>query len=255
MSNIQTYIATLLLVVLTCLPFQAFAYHADLDGLLKTYLKPVKSEGIDYIAVDYDGWAKDKRHKQVMDDLMSINPDTIESDSAKKAYWINVYNIFVVDMIAKTGERETVSNLGDALKSPFSTYKWKISGKEYTLDQIKNDILRPMGDPRIHFALNSATISDPDLRREAYRPARLEGQLRDQVLVSFKNPTKGIQFDGDIVRVPHFMKVNKMDFKSGDIKTWLKGYYPEHINADSEIGFFQQNWNLNKMPDKETAKK
>lgn len=253
MSTFKFYILSIWMAAILLLPFQAYAYHAKLDGLLKSYVHPATSKGIDYLAVDYDAWVADERHLQVMDEILGTHPDTLESQSSKKAFWINAYNVLAIDMITRTGEREAVNNLGDALKSPFSTYKWKIGGHDYTLDQIENDILRPMKDPRIHFAINSATITCPDLRREAYRAARLEGQLRDQVLVTFKNSTKGIQFDGDIVRVPQFMNTHKMDFKNGDLKSWMQGYYPEHIDADTQIGFFQRDWTLNRLPSEETA--
>ncbi len=243
----------LVLAVCVLLPTQVWAYHAQLDGLLKSYVSPAEQHGINYLAVDYDSWANDTRHQEVVNLIKETYPETIDSENAKKAFWINAYNVLTIDMIVQTGERETVSNLGDALKSPFSTYKWKIGGKEYTLEQIKSDILRPMGDPRVLFAVTSATITSPDLRRESYRPARLEGQLRDQVLIAFNNTTKGIQFDGDIVRVPQFMNEYKMDFKKGDLKTWLQGYYPDDIDGDSQIGFFQRNMALNAPPPKETA--
>ena len=226
----------------------ANAYHNYYNGLLKAYASPVEKEGIKYIGIDYDGWAKDPRHKKAMMDLLGIDPEKIRSIEAKKSFWINAYNLLTIDMITRTGERETIKNQGDAMKSVGSTMKWKIGGKEYTLDQIKNDVLRPMKDPRVNFALNSGSISCPDIRREAYTASKLDAQLRDQVLVTFKNETKGIKFDGDTVRVPLYMEWVKSDFKEGNIKEWLKGYYPEHINADTEVGFFQHNWAINDIP-------
>ena len=63
-----------------------------------------------------------------------------------------------------------------------------------------------MGDPRMNFAMNMGSISCPDIRREAYTAARIDGQLRDQVLVSFQNETKGVKFKDNTVRVPQYME-------------------------------------------------
>tara|TARA_B100000686_G_scaffold347710_1_gene436993 strand:+ start:512 stop:1279 length:768 start_codon:yes stop_codon:yes gene_type:complete len=232
----------------------AFAYHTHYNGLLKAYASPAEKDDINYIGIDYQAWAADPRHEKAMLSLLDTNPDTLKSMAAKKAFWLNAYNLLTIDMITRTGEQETIKNQGDALKGPGSTYKWKIGKNEYTLNQIKDDIIRPMGDPRMNFAMNMGSISCPDIRREAYTAARIDGQLRDQVLVSFQNETKGVKFKDNTVRVPQYMEWVSKDFKNGDIKAWLQGYYPQYIDAETQLGFFQHNWKLNNRPQKSAVK-
>ncbi len=49
-----------------------------------------------------------------------------------------------------------------------------------TLDDIGHNIIRKLNEPRIHFAVNCASVSCPDLRHEAYRAKQLYEQLDDQ---------------------------------------------------------------------------
>jgi hypothetical protein len=59
------------------------------------------------------------------------------------------------------------------------------AGKKYSLEGIENEILRKMDEPRIHFAINCASVSCPNLLNEAYTEAKLE-QLK-VVSISFIN--------------------------------------------------------------------
>ncbi|HKH21196.1 MAG TPA: DUF547 domain-containing protein, partial [Gammaproteobacteria bacterium] len=108
--------------------------------------------------------------------------------------------------------------------SPWQKYEWTIAGQSYTLDEIEHDILRPMGDARIHFAINCAALSCPDLRDEPYRASILDAQLDDQVRLTLKNPSKGFRKENGTVYVTKIMDWYSEDFDKGDVKSWLSRY-------------------------------
>lgn len=212
------------------------------DGLLKTHIIPTAKNGITYNGVNYDNWATDDRHKRALDLLLISNPDSYD-DPAKKAFWINTYNFLTIDLIIREGERQTIKNLGNLFSSPWKKYSWSINGKHYTLDQIENEILRPMGDPRIHFAINCASKSCPDLRTEVYRANQLEKQLNEQVSLTLRNAGKGFRRDGDTVYVSKILDWFSDDFKNGNVKSWLMDYVD--FALPFTLQFMDYDWSLN----------
>ena len=171
----------------------AQSYEDDFDGLLKDYVKPAMGDGIDYHGVDYPSWAKDPRHAKVRDAVLAIDADSLTSKEEKLAYWINTYNILTIDLITRTGEEKSIKDLGNTFSSPWKKYTWKIAGKEHNLNHIEHGIIRKMGEPRIHFAVNCAAKSCPDLRTEAYRADKLDMQLDEQAKLTLDNETKGFK--------------------------------------------------------------
>jgi len=234
---------------LTFIAQPSYAYFDKLDGLLKDHVKPVTAKGIKYNGVDYDAWAKDTRHVQVRDEILAKNPATLGSKDEKLAYWINAYNVLTIDLITREGENDSIKNLGGTLTSPWKKHKWTIAGKEYALDDIEHGIIRKLGEARIHFAVNCAAKSCPDLRAEAYRPNKLNAQLDEQTRLTFENTTKGYaQVDGqNAVRVSKVMDWFDDDFNGGDLRSWLQPYFPETINGDTSVKFFSYDWSLNKQ--------
>ncbi|MFK7838719.1 MAG: DUF547 domain-containing protein [Bdellovibrionales bacterium] len=237
----------LLLIALITLPSSAQAYENDLDGLLKDHLKTVTKSNITYNGVNYTDWGKDPRHQKVRDAILATNPQTLGSKNEKLAYWINAYNVLTIDLITREGETESIKNLGGTFTSPWKKHKWTIAGKEYALDDIEHGIIRPLGDPRIHFAVNCAAKSCPDLRNEAYRADRLNTQLDEQTRLTFKNATKGYKKDdGNAVRVTKVMDWFDEDFNDGDLNSWLQTYFSD-IDDNTDINFFKYDWSLNKQ--------
>ena len=66
----------------------------------------------------------------------------------------------------------------------------EVEGKERSLNAIEHEILRKMGEPRIHFAIVCASLGCPKLRNEAYTGARLEAQLDENARDFFRDPQK-----------------------------------------------------------------
>ena len=237
---------SLLLIIFGFSP--AFAYEDDLDGLLKDHVKPVTARGIQYNGVNYNSWRKDPRHATVRNVILATDPTSLTSKNEKLAYWINAYNVLTIDLITRENEQKTIKNLKSGFTSPWEKYKWNIAGKDYTLDQIEHDIIRPLGEPRIHFAINCAAKSCPDLRTEAYRADKLDSQLEDQTKKTFKNVTKGYEEkNGNIIRVTKVMDWFKKDFGNGNLNSWLQSYLPDTVNDQTRIKFFNYDWCLNKQ--------
>lgn len=241
----------LLLLALIILPIAVQAdvqsYESDLDGLLKDHVEPAIKDGIEYNGVNYDAWGKDPRHVQVRDAILAIDPASLSSKEEKLAFWINTYNVLTIDLITRSGEQKSIKNLGNILNSPWDKHTWKIAGEEHSLNNIEHDIIRKMGEPRIHFAVNCAAKSCPDLRAEAYSADKLDAQLEEQTNLTLANETKGYKKEeGNAVRVTKIMDWYGEDFNKADLSSWLKTYKPDDVNPDTKVSFFKYDWSLNK---------
>lgn len=223
------------------------AFLNDLDGILQEHVHKSSKRALNYNGVDYDALAADIRYFKLKKYLSSLDAlPELKTNADRMAFWINIYNFLTLDLITKENERESIRNLGSVFQSPWKKYKWMIAGKAYTLDGIEHEILRPMGDARIHFAINCAAVSCPDLRNEAYRPEKLEAQLEDQIKLGFQNEEKGLKPDGNTLYLSKVMDWFKKDFNDGDLKAWLKPYLKDRINDKTRIEFLPYDWSLNK---------
>jgi len=228
-----------------CTPLtHANAYTSDYTTLLSKYVKAGEKQGIKTNLIDYASWGNDPVHQKTLQALQVIDPNTL-SGTEKMAFWINAYNLLTVDLIIKTGETQSIKNQGSLFQNVWKTHKWQINGKEYTLDTIEHKILRPMGEPRIHVAINCASLSCPDLRSEAYTASLLDTQLEDQTRLFLKNPTKGVLFGTKGIKVSKIFKWFSKDF---DGKTGVKAFITSYLQGSSkkEIeGYLAYSWDLN----------
>jgi rhodanese-related sulfurtransferase len=102
----------------------------------------------------------------------------------KRALLINAYNAFTLQLIlTKYPNLKSIKELGSLLKSPWKQSFITFLGKQRSLDDIEHGLLRgaaDFDDPRIHFAVNCASIGCPALRPEAFVAEKLDAQLLDQ---------------------------------------------------------------------------
>ena len=152
--------------------------HQLWNELLKAYVKPNGQ-------VDYKGFIREKPKLERYLKLLSENaPDRSKwSKNEQLAYWINVYNAYTVKLIVDYYPTKSIRDLGPRIKIPLIKDVWhykffKIAGVDMSLDEVEHSILRKeFEEPRIHFAINCASVSCPPLLNEAFVASNLENQL------------------------------------------------------------------------------
>jgi hypothetical protein len=171
------------------------------------------------------------------------------------AFWINVYNIFAVKIVTDNYPLKSIKDVGGLFKSVWKIKAGTVGGKKYTLDKIEHTILRKMGDPRIHTAIVCASISCPDLFKQAYESEKLNKQLDMQMRSFLANPNKGMRVDNNqqhkrILLSPIFDWFAD-DFKSnGGVRKFIKPYVPIRYRHTLEnirylISYMDYNWAIN----------
>ncbi len=89
---------------------------------------------------------------------------------------------------------------------------WRAAGRTLTLDDIEHRILRPeFKEPRVHFAINCASVGCPPLAAEPYRAATLDAQL-DAAARRYLASAQGLRIQGDTVLVSKILEWYGEDF-------------------------------------------
>jgi hypothetical protein len=100
------------------------------------------------------------------------------------AFLINAYNAFTVEKIlTRYPNLKSIRDFGGVLGDPWKDKFFKLLGHDSYLNQIEHEWLRRPGlydEPRVHFAVNCASVGCPALRAEAYVAEKLDAQLEDQ---------------------------------------------------------------------------
>jgi len=210
--------------------------HKIWDVLLK---KNVDEKGF----VDYNGFLNDREQ---LSDYLKYLSENIPNDSwtiqEQLAYYINLYNALTVNLILENYPVESIKDI----HKPWDHKVIKLGENEYTLGDIEHAILRKMNEPRIHFAINCASYSCPNLLNEAYTASKLENQL-ETATTSFINGNKN-EISIRNTKLSKIFKWYKKDFKvSGEsnVIQFINQYSNVKIETDATIDYLDYNWNLN----------
>lgn len=175
-----------LVLALGAAPAAAFdASHAAWDALVRTHV--VLLEGGKASRVSYAAIAREHDALQrYLATLSAVSAAEFERwpRAEQMAFLINAYNAFTVEKILTRYPRvKSIWDFGRLFGNPFKEEFFRLLGRRASLDWIEHEMLRPRyREPRVHFALNCASVGCPMLREEAYVGARLEAQLEDQAL-------------------------------------------------------------------------
>jgi hypothetical protein len=192
--------------------------------------------------VDYKGFKNDSKALQVyLEELASNVPQKTWSRNAVLSYWINAYNAFTVQLIL---DNYPVKSIKD-IKDPWGKKFFKLGTKSYSLEEIEHEILRKMNEPRIHFAINCASFSCPNLVNQAFTETKLETQLEAAAKAFVNDKTKNT-IATDTIEISKIFDWFSGDFKTkGTIIDYLNKYSTVKISKNAKIKFKEYNWSLN----------
>lgn len=238
----------LLLIALTlalpALASAADADHSKFDALLKAHVKGDK--------VDYKGFVDNADFKAYREMLAATDPATLPDDKARLAFWINAYNASTIAGVLE--HWPAIKSVADPYPDYgfFKRAEYTVGGKKYSLNDIENEIIRKrFKEPRIHAALNCASISCPPLAPYAFTAAKLDGQLQ-AVFVAFANDPQRNQIDPATGAV----KLSQIfNWYGGDFQPSVQQYLAPFVKDEAKkkalidakaVEFLPYDWSLNK---------
>lgn len=176
--------------------------HNQWEQFLKTYVV-TDSTGLNRVKYDRVTDADTKALHAYIVNLRMVPVDKLNKEE-QMAYWINVYNALTIRLILEFYPVKTIQDIdlgsGFFSSGPWDEKLFKIDGELISLNDVEHRILRPIWkDPRIHYAVNCASVGCPNLQNLAFTSANLEALL-DQGARSYINSNRNISFrDGKLV--------------------------------------------------------
>lgn len=261
----------ILAIAFALLPLSASAAfdhsHAAWSALLKQHV--VLIDGGKTSQVDYAAVAKERAALQAyLDSLSAVTRAQFDSWTKPQqlAFLINAYNGFTVELIlGKYPDLTSIRDLGNIIfNSPWKRKFFTLFGEPRHLDWIEHDTIRKPGaydDPRIHFAVNCASVGCPMLREEAFVAERLDAQLEEQTRRFLADRSRNrYQPATQTLAVSEIFKWYGKDFErklpgSSSLKQFLGNYADLLASAPSdqakvrqgqaEIDYIDYDWALN----------
>jgi len=223
------------------------ADHTLFAGVLA---RVAKADGVDYAALRADRADLDRYRVQ----LARATEPTERAE--KLAFYINAYNALtlalVIDQLPADQTKWSswsIKHAGTMFTNVWKRFTFEVAGSWHHLDAIEHEIIRPLGEPRIHFAVNCASVSCPPLIAEPFRAATLEAQL-EAVATRFAQSPYHVRLDGERLQVNPILDWFASDFTAdGGVAAFLRPRVTPavraHVDAGGKIGFFAYDWKLN----------
>ena len=229
--------------------------------MLKTYVKP---DGTGLNRLDYAAFKKnDHQALKAYVKLLEATQFSKLSKNEQFAFWANLYNAKTIDVVLDhypvTSIRKITvksSLLGFLKKSVGAGGPWKakittVAGERLSLDDIEHGIMRPIfRDPRVHYAVNCASIGCPNLRTKAFTGANLETEL-DAGASEYINSPRGVAVSGGDVTASSIYKWFQSDFggsEAGLLKHFTQYAKPKlkaKLKRANSVSSYEYNWALN----------
>ncbi len=234
---------------------QASIEHNVWQQLLDKYLVSNDASNVNFFAYSKVNKSDKKKLQHYLHKMQAQTP-TQYNKAEQKAYWINLYNALTVQLILDNYPLESITKLGESL---FSFGPWDddiavVNGETLSLNDIEHTILRPIfTDPRIHYAVNCASFSCPNLSAHAFTASNIEQQL-DKGARAYVNHTRGVKIQGDVLWVSSIYHWYIGDF-GGDQQSLIKhfkkyankGLHKELTSFEKKGGSLEHDydWSLN----------
>jgi len=236
-SNIITSILVLLLVLISSIGSSQSIddnFFAQADAFFKNH---VKNGLVDYGTLQ-DNSELDNLIIQIESaDLSATN------DNVLQAFYINAYNLHVINKIISNYPTPSVQNKAGF----FDSSKIIVANESMTLNKLeKKKLLKAYNDPRYHFVLVCGALGCPPITDFAYTPDYLEEQLDRQTSKALNDP-EFVRTGTDILELSQIFKWYARDFGSSktNIISFINKYRIKQLPSDSKFKYYNYNWSLN----------
>lgn len=217
---------------------------AGWEALLDAYV--TDDGGFRYAALR-DNEADVARLAEAVEAVGSATPDAWSRD-AQLAFYLNAYNVLTVNAVLSHWPLESVMSV----EGFFDAETHRVAGVDRTLNALENDVIRDrarFGEPRIHFAVNCASVGCPWLSGDAFTAANLEAQLA-ALSRSFVRRTTRLR--GDALHVSQIFEWFAADFEPDGLRAFLaarlEGELATRAAGRTPIAYDEYDWALNARP-------
>lgn len=232
---------------------RATADHSAFDALLS---RRVRNSRDGVVRVDYAGWrgsAADRAAlSRYIDTLAALDPLSLTRPE-QFAYWANLYNAATIRVVLDAWPVRSIRDIRSSLlvAGPWKKTVVRVGGVDLSLDDIEHEILRKgWSDPRVHYAVNCASFSCPNLPLRTWRGAGL-GSALDAAARAYVNHSRGADFNGAALTVSSIYKWYAADFGGTDarviahLRQYAAAPLAARLGQTSRIAGDNYNWAIN----------
>ena len=176
--------------------------------------------------------------------------DGFTDPAERLAYMINAYNALAMWGIVQRGIPARLSLLDRV--AFFKLTRMVIGGRAISLYDYENDVIRPIGEARVHFALNCMAVSCPRLPQEPFTGARLGGQLEAAARLFFGEPRNlAVDPAAGTMTVSAILEFYTADFlrHAPSLAAYVSRHHTPAVPPGLRTVFYQYDWTVNAQPD------
>ncbi len=223
----------------------------QLDSVLKQYVHEKRY----YHLVDYSNLKHSKEFHHAVSELAHISPDRLNTPAQQLCFWINTYNLLVIDGIVARYPLSSPQGRPDI----FSLHKYIVGGVPLSIDNIFELKLTPLFkqvDVKAIFLCCGGTLGDPAVPDHAINQKDLNDDIQTAMLYFINNPDN-VRFDpanGNFYISPFFSLNATLLSQNGESMHAFVNYY---LPADKQLNltnfhikqtyFSTFNWQLNDL--------
>jgi hypothetical protein len=233
-------------LVLFAAAFCLLAPSSGAQGWMESYNrllgKYATSSGVKY--AEWKSNAGDMQALQtVVDGIAKENASGMERKQ-QLAFYCNAYNAWILH---EALEKYPTKSVKDTLFTFFTSKRITVAGQQTSFKAFEDNVIRKLGDSRIHFALNCASRSCPPLGRQAFTAGNLDGQF-ESLAKGYVNSDRGVRFNpaNKTAELSKIFDWYKDDFKGdGGPVAFINKRRSTPISADAKISYQEYDWGLN----------
>lgn len=236
------------------LPLSLYAFDHEHTALSKILSEVLTIEGAQ-TSVNYTQLKKMPRQlDEYLSTLSSLKKSKYDlfSEDQKLAFLINAYNAFTLKLMRDAWPVKSIRDLGSIFTNPWKKEFFTLLGQSRTLDWIEHEVIRKEFDePRIHFAVNCASIGCPALRQEAFIASKLDSQLEEQAIIFLNDESKNTFKKGKVYLSKIFDWYGS-DFikKEKNIIIVLNKWRSQKFPKEAKIDYLDYDWSANSFESK-----
>lgn len=219
---------------------------AEWSNVLRTFVNEQGQVNFAALARDREGL------ERVVAEIGRISPASapaqFPTEESKLAYYVNAYNALAMYNVIDSGIPHAL-NWWRRIKF-FGLKRFSLGGEEMSLYTLENKVIRPIGDERIHFALNCMVAGCPRLPREPFAAGKLDEQLDAATGLFFSEPRNlSIDRAAKVVWVSSILEFYTEDFlqKAPTLIAYINRYGGNSIPADYAVQFIPYDWTINRQ--------
>ncbi len=197
--------------------------------------------------VDFAGLATDDADLRAWVAAIAA-PRSFATPADQLAFHINAYNGLAMYVVLAQGIPERLSLAGRL--HFFKLTRVVVGGAPTSLYDYENDVIRKLGEPRIHFALNCMAVSCPRLPRKPFTATGLDAELDAAAREFFNDPRHvAVEPAARSALVSAILDFFPEDFLavSPSLLAYINRYRQPPIPDDFAVRFLPYDWRINRQ--------